>query len=276
MSGHYPDPPSPSTPVGGARPLGATGSGFKDKESEAMPDIRKDAREAAASLAEEARQKKESITEAVTERAQAVAEQGKAAGAEQAEGLAHAVRRVADDLEDSSPQIARHVRAAAESVEGISAALRERSVGELMGEINGFARRQPVAFFGAAVLAGFAVTRFARSGMPGGHPAGAAPVSGSAGTTYSPRPAYQGGAGMSGTGTASGGSNGAGSSTGAGGSTGPSSGAGPAPGWVNDPASPGSTPMPMTMPAATLGGAAAHRPDAAQPGSMPRSDEVTS
>lgn len=252
MSGHYPEPTSPSTGYGGARAPGYGGS-----EDKGVPDIRQDAKDAAARLAEEAKQKKQDITEAVTDQAESLAEQGKAAGAEQAEGLAHAVRRVADDLEDSSPEIARHVRAAAESVEGISDALRERSVGELVNEVNGFARRQPAAFFGAAVLAGFAITRFARSGMSGGasagtHMKGTTPVARTGPTTASATSSgYGRGAGTAGA-------------------------AGPAPGWVNDPASPGSTPMPMTMPAATLGGAAAHRPDAGQPGSMPRGDEVTS
>jgi hypothetical protein len=32
-----------------------------------------------------------------------------------------------------------------------------------MGTMQDFARRQPVAFFGAAVLAGFAIARFAKS-----------------------------------------------------------------------------------------------------------------
>ena len=44
-----------------------------------------------------------------------------AAGAERAQGLAQAVRHAADDLEASSPEIARHVRAAADSVEGVAA-----------------------------------------------------------------------------------------------------------------------------------------------------------
>ncbi|WP_146201831.1 hypothetical protein [Teichococcus aestuarii] len=261
MSGHSPQTPSPSTTPFGAKPTEQEG-----KTREAMPDIRQDAKDAAASLAEEAKQKKRDITEAATERAESLAEQGKAAGAERAEGLAHAVRRVADDLEDSSPEIARHVRAAAESVEGISSSLRERSVGELVEQVNGFARRQPTAFFGAAVLAGFAITRFARvglsEGMSGGARTGGAQRSShSAGMGAEPAM----GAGRTGYGTGTG-------STG----TGTAGAAGPAPGWVSNPAAPGAPSKPVTMPAATLGGAAAHRPGTGQPGSMPRGDEVTS
>lgn len=247
MSGYSPQTPTPSTPPFGAKPAEQEG-----KAGEGMPDIRQDARDAASKLADEAKQKKQDITEAATERAQDLAEQGKAAGAERAEGLAHAVRRVADDLEDSSPEIARHVRAAAESVEGISASLRERSVGELVEQVNGFARRQPTAFFGAAVLAGFAITRFARVGLSEGLPGGSRPEStrptGTSRATVGETPM-----GASATG-----------------------GASHAPGWVSDPAAPGAPSRPVTMPAATLGGAAAHRPGTAQPGSMPRGDEVTS
>ncbi|MFT8242896.1 hypothetical protein [Roseomonas sp. BN140053] len=101
------------------------------------------------------------------ERAEGIVEDGKAAGAEQASGFARAIRHAADDLEGSSPEVARHVRAAADSVQGISAALRDRTAGQLFQDVADFARRQPAAFFGAAALAGFALARFAKSSTDG-------------------------------------------------------------------------------------------------------------
>lgn len=174
------------------------------------------------------------VADAVKTKAEDLANQGKEAGADKAEGFAGAVRRVADDLESTSPEIAKHVRSAADSIEGVAGSLRERSVGSLIEEVTGFARRQPAAFFGAAVLAGFAVSRFAKSSATGA-PA-ASPASPSS-------PAK------------------------------PSGLTGQAPGWA--PSTPGQDARPLTMSAATLGGAAAHRPGTATPGSMPTIDEGT-
>lgn len=103
------------------------------------------------------------LAEAARQRGEQLAEQGQEAGASQAETLARAARRAADELEGASPQVAGLVRDAASSVDGFARTLRERGPGELIHQVQDFARRQPMAFFGASVLAGFAVARFARS-----------------------------------------------------------------------------------------------------------------
>ena len=218
-----------------ADPVGAVGADLRSaataagaKANEAVAGVRDQAAQVAGRVGEEAR----GVADAATERAESLAEQGKAAGAERAEGLAHAVRRVADDLEETSPEIARHVRTAAESVEQVGAALRERSVGDLLGQVGEFARRQPTAFFAAAVVAGFAVSRFAKSSAEGSGGTGrAVAVRGGGHDALAARS------------TASG-----------------------APGWV-----PGkdATGHPATMAAASLGGAVAHRRGDAAPGTMP-------
>ncbi|MFC3126107.1 hypothetical protein ACFOD4_13650 [Pseudoroseomonas globiformis] len=203
----------------------ATAGDVKAQGQEALADIK----DAGADVAAAAKSKAEDL-----------AERGKQVGADRGEGLAGAARRVADDLEETSPEIARHVRSAADSISSVSASLRDRSVGDLLNEVNGFARRQPAAFFGAAVLAGFAITRFAKSSSESG---GA-------------------GSGMM-----------QGASTG----VGPH---GRAPGWVPDGTdgnTSASAPIrPATMPAATLGGAVAHQGDKAKPGSMPTIEGSTS
>ena len=206
--------------------------------------------EQAASVLDEAKAKGSEVADAAQERVESLAEQGKAAGAERAQGLAQAVRHAADDLEASSPEIARHVRAAADSVEGVAAALRERSVGDLLSEVGNFARRQPTAFFGTALVAGFAISRFAKSSAPHGtghaaqRPTGLGMSGGPGGRTgsmESPTPAHT---------TATG-----------------------APGWVPDAAGAAQS-HPATMAAASLGGAVAHRAGDAAPGSMPTDRDV--
>lgn len=110
-----------------------------------------------------AQERGEDLAEAARERAEQIGEKAKGAGAAQGSGLARAIRHAAEDLDESSPAIAGHVRAAADSVEGVAEALRSQSVGDLIGKAGAFAQRQPVAFFGAAMLAGFAAARFAMS-----------------------------------------------------------------------------------------------------------------
>ena len=187
--------------------------------------------------AEDFKAAKDELGSAATDKAEELAEQGKQAGYESGVGLANAARRAADDLEGSSPEIARHVRTAADSIENVANSLRERSVGDLMHDATGFARQQPAAFFGAAVLAGFAIARFAKSSASSQPHQ---PASNSNHDTQ-PRP-----------GTAT------------------PSAAGRAPGWVPATSSDGSAiVVPATTAAATLGGAAAHKPGDAEPGSMP-------
>lgn len=213
------------------------------------------ARETARNLRDEAgetlqavRAEGEDLVSATREKAEQLIENQKEAGAQQGHQLADAVRRVADDLEDSSPEIARHVRSAAESVDSLAAALRERSVGDLLGQVNAFAQRQPVAFFGAAMVAGFALTRFARSSARDGRMSHSAMQPGSSSHGMGTRP--HGAEEMPRNPTM-------------------------APGWVPESAGQKGTATsettlrPATMPAATLGGAAAHKPSTAQPGSMP-------
>jgi hypothetical protein len=248
-----------------------------------------------AKVVEDVKSVGQDLSSAAAGKAEELAERGKQVGAERGAGLANATRRVADDLEGSSPEIARHVRTAADSIESVANSLRERSVGDLMQEATGFARRQPGAFFGAAVLAGFAIARFAKSsadGVPPHHPTGTTTGGyGGTGSTggYGGAAGSTGGYGGAAEAAGSYGSNPAstGGTSNYGGTVGraPSTGTTTdrAPGWV--PATPGSTAVgggagtaeslkPATMAAATLGGAAAHKPGTALPGSMPTVDKT--
>jgi hypothetical protein len=186
--------------------------GARPPSSDPLADLRDDAQAAAAKLrdgagqaadslkgtvsgaADEAVTQGESIVDAARGRAEGLAEEGKEAVAGQASGFATAIRHAADDLEGTSPEIARHVRTAAESVEGISSALRDRSAGQLVQDVADFARRQPAAFFGVAAIAGFALARFAKSSSDG-LPAGSGHAAGGAGPNQAPGWVPAGGAG---------------------------------------------------------------------------------
>jgi hypothetical protein len=173
------------------------------------------------------------VAEAAKDRALGFAEKQKRVGADQAEGLARAVHGAADNLQDTSPQIAQYVHDAAAAMDGFARTLRNNSPGQLMGYAEDLARNRPVAFFGTAVLAGFALARFAKSSAAEAQRSGSRLGSQASGQS------------------ASGGSQAT-----------PHATTTDAPGWV--PASSGclnddavQPPRPATMAAASLGGAAA-------------------
>ena len=87
----------------------------------------------------------------------------KCSGTQHLQEIARAAHRAADELQEDMPQAAGCIHEAAQSVEQVASNLRARSISELMGMADGFARRQPVAFFGGAVLAGFVLSRFLKS-----------------------------------------------------------------------------------------------------------------
>jgi len=87
----------------------------------------------------------------------------KTAGADYLGTIAQAVHRAAGEFQTEVPQAAQYIRQAAGQIESVANAVRERNIRELVGEVQGFARRQPTLFFGGAVILGFAALRFLKS-----------------------------------------------------------------------------------------------------------------
>ena len=67
------------------------------------------------------------------------------------------------ELEKELPHAASYVHEAADRLERAAAELRERSLDDLFASLSQFARNQPATFFGSAVFAGFALSRFLKS-----------------------------------------------------------------------------------------------------------------
>jgi hypothetical protein len=112
---------------------------------------------------ESAQQKAVESLRPAKEGVQSFVERQKAMGAEQISGVASAVHGAARELERDMPGMARTVHDAATRLDRASASLRDGNPEEVLAAVGRFAREQPAVFFGGAVLAGFALSRFLKS-----------------------------------------------------------------------------------------------------------------
>ncbi|RAI00541.1 hypothetical protein DLJ53_14860 [Acuticoccus sediminis] len=155
-------------------------------------DIKRETHAAQDKLHEASETLKSSAEEAADEAqrtAYSYAERGRAAAAGGLTDFATAIRRASDELNQRDQDIAaRLVSQAASSLEDIANTVSHTSIDDVMGSVQGFARRNPAAFVGGAVLAGLAVGRFLRATGPAEGAdtvAAPAPVTG-----YRPAPSY--------------------------------------------------------------------------------------
>lgn len=105
-------------------------------------------------------QAEEKIGEA-SQGAKSFASDQKNLAAAQITGIASAISKVADELNDEQATTARYARDLAEGLDSFGKEIEGKSVDELVGDAQNFGRTQPLAFLGAAALAGFAASRFA-------------------------------------------------------------------------------------------------------------------
>ncbi len=87
----------------------------------------------------------------------------KQAGAEYVGSLADTMRRAAREFDTDLPIAGAYIRKAASQIEGVSDSIKTGNFNDLLRGAQSFARRQPTAFLGIAVLAGFGVVRFLKS-----------------------------------------------------------------------------------------------------------------
>jgi len=135
------------------------GRDLKEQASQFAGSATETVKTQAGNLADSARE----LASDAGKRIQAAAADQKTAGADYIGNFAEMVRRASYEFDGQLPQAGHYIRKAAAQINNVSSAVRTRDLGELVGEVQQFARQQPVAFFGAAVLAGFAAVRFFKS-----------------------------------------------------------------------------------------------------------------
>lgn len=91
------------------------------------------------------------------------ANEQKNAGATYIGNIADTMRRASHEFDNELPIAGVYIRKAASKVEEISDTLQHGDIQDLIASTQAFARRQPTAFLGLAVLAGFGAIRFLKS-----------------------------------------------------------------------------------------------------------------
>ncbi|WFU57690.1 hypothetical protein QA639_09320 [Bradyrhizobium pachyrhizi] len=152
----------------------ASPQNFKDQIADAGADVRQRAGDALRASTDAARDKfKEAadvaadVAEGAADRFQDKAEEQQRSGADFVNRLAGNIRQAAHAFDNDAPFAARGINSAADYVEDAAEKIRNGTFRDLVDGTSDFAKRQPAAFLGLSVLAGFAAVRFFRaSGKP--------------------------------------------------------------------------------------------------------------
>jgi hypothetical protein len=153
------------SPGAGGTSKGPSGTSMSSGVGQVSSAIREGAREIKTQASNVGESAKDLASQAGEKLLSSVEDQ-KAASADFVSGVAGAIRRAANEFGEV-PQAAQYIRLAADQIDTVSDAFRRRDLNQLVADVQGFARRQPTAFLGAAVLAGFAVVRFLKTSTAG-------------------------------------------------------------------------------------------------------------
>tara|TARA_R100001369_G_scaffold11247_1_gene24717 strand:- start:169 stop:720 length:552 start_codon:yes stop_codon:yes gene_type:complete len=125
-------------------------------------DIKDKARDAAGKAAADAKARAGDVADTVASEAASYAESAKGAAADEVQNVSSALRTAAEEMRRGSPQ-ERTFGQIADSLADASDAVRDKDLGEMVGAVSDFAKRNPMVFLGGAALLGFAATRFAKA-----------------------------------------------------------------------------------------------------------------
>jgi gas vesicle protein len=147
---------------------------LKDQMVDAGADRKQRAGDALRAPTDTARDKFKEAADAAKDAASGAADQvqGQArekqrSGADFIERFAGNIREAARAFENDAPFAARGIDSAADYVGEAAGKLRNGSFRDLVDNATDFAKRQPAAFLGISVLAGFAAVRFLRASGDG-------------------------------------------------------------------------------------------------------------
>ncbi len=143
---------------------------LKDQVADAGAEIKQRAGDALRASTDVARDKFKEAADAAKDVASGTVDQlqeqtrqQQRTGADFVERFAGNIREAARAFEGNAPFAARGIHSAAEYVEDAAEKIRNGSFRDLVDGATDFAKRQPAAFLGISVLAGFAAVRFLKA-----------------------------------------------------------------------------------------------------------------
>jgi hypothetical protein len=147
---------------------------LKDQVADAGAELKQRAGDAFRATADVARDKFKEASDAAKDAASGTADhlqdqarQRQRTGADFIERFAGNIREASRAFESDAPFAARGINSAAEYVQDAAEKIRSGGFRDLVDGATDFAKRQPAAFLGLSVLAGFAAVRFLKaSGGP--------------------------------------------------------------------------------------------------------------
>ncbi|WOH68972.1 hypothetical protein [Bradyrhizobium sp. BWA-3-5] len=164
-----------------------TSQNLKDQVADAGAEIKQRAGDALRSSTDTAREKFKEATDAAkgavagaADGLQDQAREQQRSGADFVGKLAGNIREAARAFENDVPFAARGINSAADYVDEAADKIRNGSFRDIVDGATDFAKRQPAAFLGLSVLAGFAVVRFLKAS------GGASSSSQSSSSSYQP------------------------------------------------------------------------------------------
>ncbi|MGX1167036.1 uncharacterized protein YjbJ (UPF0337 family) [Bradyrhizobium sp. USDA 372] len=147
-----------------------TAKDIKEQMSDAGAEVKQRAGDAFRASADVARDRfgeaadaAKGVAEGTVDQIQSQAREQQRSGADFVERLASNIREAGRAFESDVPFAARGIGSAADYVEDAAQKIRDGSFRDLVEGATDFAKRQPAAFLGLSVLAGFAAVRFLKA-----------------------------------------------------------------------------------------------------------------
>jgi gas vesicle protein len=153
-----------SNPAGKAQDAVNQAREFGQEVKGQATELAKNATDAIKSQAANLTESAKDVASEASEKIRTTLQEQKAAGADYVGNVANIIRRTAYEFDSDIPQAGHYIRKAASQIDNVAEAMRNRDMSEIVSNVQQFARKQPTAFFGAAVLVGFAAVRFLKSG----------------------------------------------------------------------------------------------------------------
>jgi gas vesicle protein len=135
----------------------------EEQERDHSPSMGAEFRQTAESAGNAIREQASTLASEIGQELTRSAEDQKRRGLEAVRSFAGAVDTAARELEGQSPQVARYVRDAAESLQSLTRNIEGRNLNDLVRSASDLARSNPTLFMVGAVAAGFAIARFVKS-----------------------------------------------------------------------------------------------------------------